>query len=103
MPGRKSDASDARWCDLRAHGLVRASFVPPAPSRARRDLTRPRHQLQRQITQSQTRIGKVLEDASIKLATVITNLLGATGRRILQSRASGWRSAVQAAVRCRLR
>ena len=90
MPGRKSDASDARWLsDLLAHGLARASFVPPEPIRALRDLTRTRRQLQRQIVQNQNRIGKVLEDANIKLATVVTDLLGVSSRRILAALVAG--------------
>ena len=90
MPGRKSDASDAMWlADLMALGAVRASFVPPEPIRAMRDLTRTRHQLTRQITQNENRIAKVLEDANIKLATVVTDLLGVSSRRILAAMVAG--------------
>ena len=90
LPGRKSDASDARWlADLLAHGLVRASFVPPEPIRALRDLTRTRRQLQRQIVQNENRIAKVLEDANIKLAGVVTDLLGKSGRCILEAMVAG--------------
>lgn len=90
VPGRKSDASDARWLgDLLAHGLVRASFVPPEPIRELRDLTRTRQQLQRQIVQNENRIAKVLEDANIKLATVVSDLLGVSSRRILEAMISG--------------
>lgn len=90
MPGRKSDTSDPRWlADLLAHGLVRASFVPPGPVRELRDLTRTRSQLQRQLVQHQNRIGKVLEDANIKLANVLSDLLGVTGRRILKALVAG--------------
>ncbi len=90
LPGRKSDASDARWlADLLAHGLIRASFVPPEPIRELRDLTRTRTQLQRQMTQHENRIGKVLEDANIKLATVVSDLLGINSRRILEALVAG--------------
>lgn len=90
LPGRKSDASDACWlADLLAHGLLRASFVPPEPIRALRDLTRTRQQLQRQIVQNENRIAKVLEDANIKLATVVTDLLGKSSRRILEAMIAG--------------
>ena len=90
MPGRKSDVSDARWlADLMAHGLVRASFVPPQPIRELRDLTRTRQQLQRQMVQNANRIGKVLEDANIKLVSVISNLMGVSGRRMLEAMVAG--------------
>lgn len=90
VPGRKSDASDARWlADLMAHGLVRASFVPPEPIRELRDLTRTRRQLQQQMVQHENRIAKVLEDANIKLRTVVSNLLGVSGRRMLAAMIAG--------------
>jgi transposase len=90
MPGRKSDTSDARWlADLLAHGLVRASFVPPAQIRELRDLTRSRQQLSRQQVQHQNRIGKVLEDANIKLGNVVSDLLGVNSRRILKAMIAG--------------
>ena len=90
LPGRKSDASDARWlADLLAHGLVRASFVPPEPIRELRDLTRTRQQLQRQMTQHENRLAKVLEDANIKLGNVVSDLLGTNSRRILEALVAG--------------
>ncbi len=90
LPGGKSDASDARWlADLLAHGLMRASFVPPELIRELRDLTRTRTQLQRQMTQHENGIGKVLEDANIKLATVVCELLGISSRRILEALVAG--------------
>jgi transposase len=92
LPGRKSDSSDAQWlADLLAHGLVRASFVPPEPIRELRDLTRTRQQLQRQIVQNENRIGKALEDANIKLATVVSDLLGVNSRRIIEALVAGER------------
>jgi transposase len=84
VPGRKTDVNDAMWiADLLAHGLIRASFVPPAPIQELRDLTRTRKQLVREIAQHSLRIQKVLEDANIKLGSVLSDVLGASGRAIL--------------------
>ena len=86
VPGRKSDMNDATWiADLLAHGLIRASFVPPQPIQELRDLTRTRKQLTREIVQHTQRIQAVLEEANIKLSSVITDILGASGRRILKA------------------
>lgn len=90
VPGRKSDVSDAHWlADLHAHGLIRASFVPPAPIQELRDLTRTRKQLVRQVARHTLRIQKTLEDANIKLTGVISNLLGTSGRAILKALIAG--------------
>jgi len=84
IPGRKSDTNDARWlADLVAHGLIRASFVPPTPIQELRDLTRTRKQLAREVAQHTLRIQKTLEDANIKITGVVTDLLGVSGRAIL--------------------
>jgi transposase len=84
VPGRKTDVNDAMWiADLLAHGLIRASFVPPAPIQELRDLTRTRKQLVREIAQHSLRIRKVLEDANIKLGSVLSDVLTASGRAIL--------------------
>jgi len=72
-----------------AHGLVRSSFVPPQPIQELRDLTRTRKQLTREVVQHVQRIQRVLEDANIKLASVLTDILGATGRRILVALIAG--------------
>jgi transposase len=86
VPGRKSDVNDATWiADLLAHGLIRASFVPPEPIQDLRDLTRTRTQLGREIVQHTQRIQAVLEEANIKLSSVITDILGASGRRMLKA------------------
>ena len=69
-----------------AHGLIRASFVPPAPIQELRDLTRTRKQLGREIVQHTQRIQKVLEDANIKLSSLITEVLG--GERPAHSQGS---------------
>jgi transposase len=85
VPGRKTDVKDAAWlADLLAHGLIRASFVPDQPTQQMRDLLRTRKQLVRERISHTQRIQKALEDANIKLDTVVTNILGLTGRRILQ-------------------
>jgi transposase len=86
VPGRKSDVNDATWiADLLAHGLIRASFVPPQPIQELRDLTRTRKQFTREIVQHTQRIQAVLEEANIKLSSVITDILGASGRRMLKA------------------
>src|SRR5271167_5170596 len=75
VPGRKSDINDATWiADLLAHGLIRASLVPPRPIQELRDLTRTRKQLMREIAQHKQRIQKVLEDANVKLASVVSDV-----------------------------
>jgi transposase len=90
VPGRKTDVSDAGWiADLLAHGLIRSSFVPPAPIQELRDLTRTRKQLVREISQHSSRIQKVLEDANLKLGSVLSNVLGKSGIAILQALISG--------------
>jgi transposase len=90
VPGRKSDVTDAEWiADLLAHGLIRSSFVPPAPIQELRDLTRTRKQLVRERTQHVQRLQKVLEDANIKLDNVVTDLLGLSGRAMLEAMIRG--------------
>jgi transposase len=90
VPGRKSDVNDATWIsDLLAHGLIRASFVPPQPIQELRDLTRTRKELTREIVRHTQRIQSVLEEANIKLTSVITDILGMSGRRILKAIVAG--------------
>jgi transposase len=90
VPGRKSDMNDATWlADLMAHGLIRGSFVPPPAIQAIRDLTRTRKQLVRQIAQHTLRLQKTLEDANLKIASVISDLLGMSGRAVLQGLIEG--------------
>jgi transposase len=90
VPGRKTDVSDAEWiADLVAHGLIRGSFVPPEPIQELRDLTRTRKQLVRQRTQHLQRIEKILEDANVKLSSVVTDVQGMSGRAILEALAQG--------------
>jgi transposase len=90
VPGRKTDVHDATWlADLLAHGLIRSSFVPPAPIQELRDLTRTRKQLVREISQHSLRLQKTLEDANIKVASVLSNILGGSGRAILAALVAG--------------
>jgi transposase len=90
VPGRKTDIKDAEWiAQLLQHGLLTPSFVPPEPIRELRDLTRQRTQLIRQRATVVNRIQKVLEDANIKLASVVTDVLGASGRAMLRALIAG--------------
>jgi len=90
VPGRKTDVNDAMWiADLLAHGLIRGSFVPPAPIQELRDLTRTRKQLVREISQHSLRIQKVLEDANLKIASVLSDVLGLSGRAMLTALIEG--------------
>ena len=95
LPGRKSDVSDAAWlAQLGAHGLVRGSFVPPAPIRELRDLTRARTMMTRERGREIQRLEKLLEDAGIKLSSVATDIVGVSGRAMLQALAAGERDPV---------
>jgi transposase len=90
VPGRKSDVNDATWiADLLAHGLIRSSFVPPAPVQALRDLTRTRKQLVGEIARHTLRIQKTLEDANLKLTRIVSDILGTSGRAILRALIAG--------------
>jgi transposase len=82
--------TDAEWiCDLVAHGLVRPSFVPPAPIRRLRDLTRRRTILLAERTREKQRVEKLLEDAGVKLSVVATEIFGKSGRAILDALIAG--------------
>ena len=84
VPGRKTDVNDATWlADLLAHGLVRGSFVPDQPTQEQRGLLRTRKQMTRERTSHIQRLQKTLEDANIKLDSVITDIVGASGRRMI--------------------
>jgi transposase len=98
MPGRKSDVSDATWlAQLGAHGLVRASFVPPEPVRQLRDLTRARTAVTRERSREVLRLEKLLEDAGIKLSSVASELTGVSSRRMLAAMVEGQRDPVELA------
>jgi transposase len=86
VPGRKTDVKDAAWlADLLAHGLIRSSFVAPEPIAELRDLTRTRKQMVGERSQHVQRIQKVLEDANVKLASVVSDIMGVSGRAILEA------------------
>lgn len=92
VPGRKSDINDATWtADLLACGLVKASFVPDEDLQDLRALMRTRKQLRREQTRHVQRIQKTLEEANIKLTIVLSDILGASGRRIIEAMIAGVR------------
>jgi transposase len=86
VPGRKTDIKDAEWiADLLRHGLLKASFIPPQPIRILRELTRYRNSLIQERAQEVNRLQKTLEGANIKLAAVATDVLGKSGRDMIQA------------------
>jgi len=90
VPGRKTDTKDAAWlCQLLEHGLLRKSFVPPREIRELRDLTRYRKALVRDRVSEVNRLHKVLEDAGVKLSSVASDILGVSGRLILDALVAG--------------
>jgi len=90
VPGRKTDVKDSEWlAHLQQCGLLKASFIPPRPQREWRDLTRTRAQLVRQRAAVSNRIQKVLEDANVKLASVASDILGVSGRAMLEAIVGG--------------
>jgi len=90
VPGRKTDVNDAEWiADLLRHGLLRASFVPPLGQRELRELTRYRSTFVRERATLVNRVQKVLESANIKLASVATDVLGLSGRAMLEALIGG--------------
>jgi transposase len=106
VPGRKTDVKDCEWlAELLEHGLLRGSFVPPAPLRALRELTRARRQLIDAHSEEANRVQKVLETANIKLGDVATDVLGVSGRAMLKGLIAGERdpTTLAALARGRLR
>lgn len=90
VPGRKTDVKDSEWlAQLLECGLLRASFVPPPPIRELRDLTRYRVQQVRDHAQEVNRLCKVLEDAGLKLTSVLTDVMGASGQAMLRALVAG--------------
>ena len=90
VPGRKTDVSDAVWiADLLAHGLIRSSFVPEQEFQELRELLRTRKQLGRQQSSHIRRLQKTLECANVKLDSVITDIVGKSGRAMLQALSAG--------------
>ncbi len=101
-PGRKTDVGDSEWlAQLLECGLVEGSFIPPAAVRDLRDLTRLRKALIRERGHHVNRIAKTLERANIKLGSVVTDILGNTGRAILQALSTGLADPAQLAARAR--
>jgi transposase len=90
---------------LLRHGLVRGSFIPPRPIRELRDLTRRRRQLLGAGTSEKNRVQKVLEDANIKLASVLSDLFGVSGQQMLEALVGGTPTPTQISgfARCRLK
>lgn len=90
VPGRKTDVNDAQWiAQLLQHGLLKASFIPEMPQRDLRDLTRYRTKLIQARTQEINRVQKVLEDANIKLGSVASDVLGVSGRAMIEQLIAG--------------
>ena len=90
VPGRKTDVADAAWlAELLAHGLIRPSFVPEPATAAMRALMRTRKQLVREGASHVQRLQKVLEDANLKLASVLSDIVGVSGRAILEALIAG--------------
>jgi transposase len=92
VPGRKTDVKDAQWiCRLVEHGLVRPSFVPPRPIRELRNLTRYRKAQIDERSREALRLDKMLQDAGVKLSSVATDILGKSGRDMLDALVAGTR------------
>lgn len=90
VPGRKTDVKDAEWiAELLQHGLLQPSFIPDRPQRELRELVRYRRSLVQERSREANRLAKVLEGANIKLASVATDILGASGRLMLGALAAG--------------
>ena len=90
VPGRKTDVNDATWlADLLAHGLIRGSFVPDQQTQEMRDLLRTRKQLVRERSRHVQRLQKTLEDANIKLDSVISDVMGLSGRKMIEALIAG--------------
>jgi len=90
VPGRKTDVNDATWlADLLAHGLIRGSFGPDQQTQEMRDLLRTRKQLVRERSRHVQRLQKTLEDANIKLDSVISDVMGLSGRKMIEALIAG--------------
>jgi transposase len=90
VPGRKTDVTDCEWiADLLAHGLLKASFIPPKPIRELRDLTRYRKSLIDERVREMNRLHKLLQAANLKLSSVASDVMGLSGRRMLEALLEG--------------
>lgn len=86
VPGRKTDVCDSEWlCKLLRNGLVKGSFVPERDMRELRDLTRYRKKLVQAISSEKNRVQKVLEDANVKLSSVVSDTFGVSGSEIVEA------------------
>lgn len=106
VPGRKTDVNDAQWiAELLQHGLLKASYIPAVEQRDLRDLLRYRTALIQERSREVNRVQKVLEDANLKLASVASNVMGVSGREMLEQIIAGQDDPVQLAqlARGRLR
>ena len=98
VPGRKTDVKDSEWlADLCRHGLIRPSFVPPPDLRELRDLTRYRRKLVESHTAEGNRLHRLLETANIKITSVVSELLGVSGRLMLRALINGTSTPAQMA------
>jgi len=98
VPGRKTDTRDCEWlADLLQHGLLKGSFVPPTPIQDLRDLTRYRAELRQSQNRVANRIQKLLEQANVKLSSVVSDTLGVSGRQMLEAILAGQEDARQLA------
>ncbi len=90
VPGRKTDKKDSKWiAKLLLSGLLQGSFIPPKPIRELRDLTRYRRKIVGQISSEKNRLQKILEDANIKLSSVVSDMSGATATKIIAAMING--------------
>ena len=90
VPGRKTDKADSKWiAKLLLSGLLKGSFIPPRPTRELRDLTRYRRKIVGQIASEKNRLQKILEDANIKLSSVVSNMSGVTATKIMEAMIGG--------------
>jgi transposase len=90
LPGRKTDQRDAEWlAQLLRSGLVRRSFVPAVEQRDLRDMTRRRRRLLQEMSSEKNRVHKTLQDANVKLTSVVSNIFGVSGRALIGALGTG--------------
>lgn len=90
VPGRKTDKKDSKWiAKLLLSGLLRGSFIPPKPTRELRDLTRYKRKVIEQVSAEKNRIQKILEDANIKISSVVSSTSGVTATKIIDAMIAG--------------
>ena len=90
VPGRKTDKKDSKWiAKLLLSGLLQGSFIPPKATRELRDLTRYKRKVIEQISSEKNRIQKILEDANIKISSVVSSTSGATATKIINAMIDG--------------